>query len=115
MITEYIDDTATDPATTDHAVDGGQDEAYQPRKGGLAGPIERATAKMPPDLFLWAAFGSIGASLGLQFAGRRHASLFVGQWAPTFLALGLYNKLAKVASHDRAGRPQASPSAYSRD
>ena len=27
-------------------------------------------------------------------------SLFVGQWAPTFLILGLYNKLVKVAGSD---------------
>jgi hypothetical protein len=44
--------------------------------------------------------GSIGVSLALKAAGRDHASLFVGQWAPTFLILGLYNKLVKVAGSD---------------
>ncbi len=28
-------------------------------------------------------------------------SNFIGQWAPTLLVLGLYNKLVKVAGHDR--------------
>lgn len=116
MITEAIDDPATDPTTTDRRADGGvgSDEACQQREGGLARPIERYTAKLPSDLFLWAALGSIAASLSLQIAGRKHRSLFVGQWAPTFLILGLYNKLVKVAGHDRSGR-EASPSALGRD
>ena len=32
--------------------------------------------------------------------GRDKDALFVGQWAPTFLILGLYNKLVKVAGSD---------------
>jgi hypothetical protein len=55
-------------------------------------------------LFLWAAGASIVGSLCLQCAGREHGSLFVGQWAPTFLILGLYNKLVKVAGHDQCNR-----------
>lgn len=78
-------------------------EAMESREGGFARPIERYTEKLPSDLFLWAAMGSIAASLTLQFAGKKNESLFVGQWAPTFLILGLYNKLVKVAGHDRAG------------
>jgi hypothetical protein len=27
---------------------------------------------------------------------KSHAALFVGQWAPTFLLLGIYNKLVKL-------------------
>ncbi|MEX1041333.1 MAG: hypothetical protein WDZ51_11910 [Pirellulaceae bacterium] len=63
--------------------------------------IEEQTAKVPSDAFLWAAFGSIGGSIFLQMMGRQHESLFVGQWAPTFLILGLYNKVVKVAGSDR--------------
>lgn len=66
-------------------------------EGVVARTIEEQTAKLPSDLFLWAAGASIVGSLYLQFAGRQHESLFVGQWAPTFLVLGLYNKLVKVA------------------
>jgi hypothetical protein len=69
-------------------------------EGIVARAIEQQTAKLPSDTFLWAAVGSIGASLALKAAGRDHASLFVGQWAPTFLILGLYNKLVKVAGSD---------------
>jgi len=69
-------------------------------EGTVARTIEQQTAKLPSDLFLWAAGGSIVGSLCLQMMGRQHASLFVGQWAPTFLILGLYNKLVKVAGSD---------------
>ena len=69
-------------------------------EGTVARTIEHQTAKLPSDLFLWAAGASIVGSLVLQCSGRQHASLFVGQWAPTFLILGLYNKLVKVAGSD---------------
>lgn len=70
------------------------------REGQVARAIEQTTARLPSDTFLWAALGSIGLSLGLQVAGRQHMSQFVGQWAPTFLILGLYNKLVKIAGSD---------------
>jgi hypothetical protein len=70
------------------------------REGAVARTIEQQTVKLPSDLFLWAAGASIVGSLGLQLAGKDHASLFVGQWAPTFLILGLYNKLVKVAGSE---------------
>jgi len=69
-------------------------------EGTVARSIEHQTAKLPSDLFLWAAGASIAGSLLLQFSGRKEESLFVGQWAPTFLILGLYNKLVKVAGSD---------------
>lgn len=69
-------------------------------EGKVAKTIEQQTAKLPSDLFLWAAIGSIATSLALQTMGKREQSLFVGQWAPTFLILGLYNKLVKVAGSD---------------
>jgi hypothetical protein len=65
-------------------------------EGAVARMIEEQTAKLPSDLFLWAAGGSIVGSLVLNMMGEEHKSLFVGQWAPTFLILGLYNKLVKL-------------------
>ena len=61
---------------------------------------EQQTAKLPSDLFLWAAVGSIAASATFKLLGKDHESLFVGQWAPTFLILGLYNKLVKLMGSD---------------
>jgi hypothetical protein len=73
----------------------------QHTEGPVARAIEEQTAKLPSDLFLWAAVGSMIVSAGLQATGRKHASMFVGQWAPSFLILGLYNKLVKVEGHDQ--------------
>jgi hypothetical protein len=69
-------------------------------EGIVARTIEQQTAKLPSDTFLWLAGGSILGSISLKLMGRHHDALFVGQWAPTFLILGLYNKLVKVAGSD---------------
>jgi hypothetical protein len=66
------------------------------REGPIARSIEQHTAKVPSDVFLWAALGSIGISLFFQFSGDERKANFVGHWAPTFLLLGLYNKLVKL-------------------
>ena len=74
---------------------------YAHSEGTVAKAIEQQTAKLPSDAFLWLAFGSIGVSAAMQAMGNKHASVFVGQWAPTFLILGLYNKLVKQLGSDR--------------
>ncbi|QKZ14251.1 hypothetical protein [Spirosoma sp. KUDC1026] len=70
------------------------------KEGPVATAIEEQTAKLPSDLFLWSALGSMAVSLFLQYKGDRDRSLFVGQWAAPFLLLGLYNKLVKLEGHD---------------
>lgn len=70
------------------------------REGQVARKIEEQTVQIPSDWFLWAAGASIAGSLFLRCSDRHHDALFVGQWAPTFLILGLYNKLVKVAGSD---------------
>ena len=70
-------------------------------EGGVAKTIEDKTAKLPSDTFLWMAVGAMTLSATLQAMGNRHASLFVGQWAPTLLIFGLYNKLVKQLGSDR--------------
>lgn len=69
-------------------------------EGPVARAIEEQTAKLPSDTFLWLALASMGVSLSLQLLGQRHKSLFIGQWAPSFLLLGLYNKIVKLEGHD---------------
>ena len=78
--------------------------ATEQREGRTARAIEQQTAKLPSDLFLWSAVGCMVASAALQLADRREQSNFVGQWVPTLLILGLYNKLVKVAGSDRIDR-----------
>jgi hypothetical protein len=76
-------------------------EAQEQSEGRVARSIERQTAKLPSDTFLWAAVGAMVVSAGLQIGGKQHVSNFVGQWAPTLLIFGLYNKLVKQLGSDR--------------
>jgi hypothetical protein len=73
-------------------------------EGTVARNIEEQTAKLPSDTFLWIAVGAMAGSAALQIAGRRHISLFVGQWVPTMLLFGIYNKLVKQLGSDRWSR-----------
>ena len=75
-------------------------ESKEHKEGPVAKAIEKQTAKLPSDTFLWLALGSIGISATLQFLGKKETSNFVGQWAPTILILGLYNKIVKIAGSD---------------
>lgn len=70
------------------------------QEGKTTEAIEEQTAKLPSGLFLAAAVGSMGLSLMLCLAGRKHGSLFIGQWAAPFLLLGIYNKMVKQQGHD---------------
>jgi hypothetical protein len=70
------------------------------KEGKVAKAIEKQTSKLPSDIFLWTAVASMGISLYLYIRGKKHESLFVGQWPAPFLILGLYNKLVKVEGHD---------------
>jgi hypothetical protein len=71
-------------------------------RGAFESPIEHQIERFPADRFIWAALGSIGLSLTLRMIDRRHDALFVGQWAPTFLLLGIFSKLVKTyrTEHD---------------
>ncbi len=76
-------------------------ERQQHSEGRVAKAIEEQTAKLPSDTFLWIAIGSMATSATLQLMGNKQASVFVGQWAPTLLILGLYNKMVKQLGSDR--------------
>jgi len=71
------------------------------KEGPIARGIEKRTARVPSDVFLWGGAGSALAAIGLMLAGKRSVANFVGQWVPTILLLGIYNKIVKVAGHDR--------------
>jgi hypothetical protein len=63
--------------------------------------MERVTSRLPSDTWLYAAGASVALSLGLQIAGRKDDAIFVGQWAPTLLLMGVYNKLVKTVGSER--------------
>jgi hypothetical protein len=69
-------------------------------EGKATEEIENQTAKLPSKLFLCAALTAMATSLTLKCLGKKHAALFVGQWAAPFLILGTYNKIVKTLGHD---------------
>ena len=71
------------------------------REGQVARSIEQQTAKLPSDTFLWAAIAAMGVSAVMQLTDKKEVSNFIGQWAPTLLILGVYNKLVKQHGSDR--------------
>jgi hypothetical protein len=95
--------TATDAALHSQTA---SPEARAHSEGVVARSIEEQTAKLPSDTFLWAALISMGVALVMQASGKKHGSLFVGQWAAPFLLFGVYNKLVKLGGSDRLHTPR---------
>lgn len=58
--------------------------------------IEEQTKKVPNVLFLSLGLASMAGSLILALNRRKELANFVGQWVPTLLIFGLYNKIVKV-------------------
>jgi hypothetical protein len=94
-------------------------EAAREREGYVARKIERRTARLPSDVFLWAAGAAMIGSLAFQVLGPRSRrsrllgravegraplASFIGQWVPTLLLFGIYDKIVKVAGSDRFSR-----------
>jgi hypothetical protein len=66
--------------------------------------VESQTAKVPSLAFMGLAIGAMAASAALVLTGRKQLGNFVGQWAPSILIMGLYNKIAKeIAVPKRQG------------
>ena len=55
----------------------------------------RVTDRVPEQVWYWAALGSIIVSASLFVMGKRDWSMFVGQWPPTFLLFGLFQKILR--------------------
>jgi len=68
-------------------------------EGELTKRIEEYTAAIPSSTYLAVAVGAIGLSLAAQLMGRGKWGNFIAQWVPTWLILGLYNKVVKVQGH----------------
>jgi hypothetical protein len=73
---------------------------HEHEEGAITQGIEKFTSQIPSGGYLTLAVGCMAASALLQLSGRKHASLFVGQWAPAILIMGLYNKLVKLEGSD---------------
>jgi hypothetical protein len=73
------------------------------KEGSLTKAIEQRTSQIPSSVFLALAGGAIALSFGLAVSQKRNSTWanFVGQWAPTILLLGIYNKIVKTHGSDR--------------
>ena len=58
--------------------------------------MESYTAAVPSSAYLAVAIGAMGLSLVSHVAGSGKWGNFIAQWVPTWLVLGLYNKLFKL-------------------
>lgn len=70
----------------------------------FTGAIESQTSKLPSSGYLAFALGSMAASAILKAVGKDDWALFIGQWAPSFLIIGVYNKLVKQQGSDAFSR-----------
>jgi hypothetical protein len=64
-------------------------------EGELTSKVESQTSKMPSLAYFGLAVASMAASAALVLTGRKQIGNFVGQWAPSILIMGLYNKLTR--------------------
>jgi hypothetical protein len=81
-------------------------ETGQPRttEDGFTKSIEEYTAAIPSSAFLGVAVGAMALSLLFQATGQGKWGNFIAQWVPTWLIIGVYNKLVKLEGHDYAER-----------
>ena len=70
------------------------------KEGELTKTIEQYTAAIPSSTYLAVAVGAMAVSLVAQLTGRGKWGNFIAQWVPTWLLLGVYNKIVKTEGHD---------------
>lgn len=83
-----------------HAAQRGVEKLKSRKKPVDAALTAIETASKP--VYLGLAAGSIVVSLILYGFRKKEDALFVGQWAPTFLALGLFSKLVSRSAGEKS-------------
>jgi len=76
------------------------------REDSFTKTVEQYTAAVPSSAYLGIALGAMALSLAFQLAGRGKWGNFIAQWVPTWLIIGLYNKLVKLEGHEHAALPE---------
>jgi hypothetical protein len=74
-------------------------------RGGAAedrftGAIEAKTSQIPSTGYLAGAIAAMATSAVLKIVGKDEWALFIGQWAPSILIMGVYNKMVKQHGSD---------------
>lgn len=68
---------------------------------GRPGPFD-FLSQIPTETYVLTTFGSIALSALLFLRGKHEDAVFVGEWAPTFLLLGLLYKILRRSGEGRA-------------
>ena len=71
------------------------------QEGTTTKAIEDVTARIPSSAWLVAAGAAVLGSIALKMAGRNTTANFVGEWVPTLLLFGIYNKIVKTLGSER--------------
>lgn len=76
----------------------GEEVGHTTREGPITRGLGKLASAFPSTT--WLAFAGVAAatSTALQLSRKKHGALFIGMWVPSFLLLGVYNKLAKSAA-----------------
>lgn len=81
-----------------------ESEQPRPSEDSFTKSVEEYTASMPSSAYLGVAVGAMFLSLACQVAGHGKWGNFIAQWVPTWLIIGVYNKLVKLEGHDQIDR-----------
>ncbi len=82
-------------------------ETPQATEGEMTKKIESVTAKVPSLGYLGLAMGSMAISAGLALLSEKKTlANFVGLWVPSFMLMGIYNKLVKLEGSDHQTNPK---------
>ena len=74
----------------------------QPMEGTLTKKVEKVTAQIPSITYLGLAAGAMVFSMALAISREKKGwANFVGLWVPSFLLLGIYNKIVKTEGSDK--------------
>lgn len=74
------------------------------KESSISKRVEKATSSLPSSFFLVAAAGAVALSLGLATSRKKkNWANFVGQWVPTILLLGIYDKMVRTPDANKAG------------
>jgi hypothetical protein len=71
-------------------------------KKPMAKSITHKIDDIPASVFLGLAAGAVALSIGLAVNRKKSWALVVGQWVPSILLLGIYNKAAKIQASEKS-------------
>ncbi|MDD4974358.1 MAG: hypothetical protein PHY93_08390 [Bacteriovorax sp.] len=63
--------------------------------------IAKKSENIPVSVFLAMAAGAAALSIGLAMNRKRSWAIVVGQWIPSILLLGIYNKVANTQTLEK--------------